>query len=546
MSRLEVRAANVPSVSPQELKQLLNRDDQEIAFLDIREFGEYGTGHPFQSVNVPFSLLEARIGGLVPRLGTSLVVMDNRDEGRARRAAQCLVDLGYSNTDWLEGGAAGWRDAGYSLFAGVNVVSKTFGELVHEQLKPAEISAVQLDEWQRQGRPVYIIDGRPVAEYNKMTIPASVCCPNGELARRIPTMLGRDTETPVVVNCAGRTRSIIGAQTLRWLGIRNPIYALENGTQGWQLAGLSLEHGSNRYYPDETSTDAALASAARQLAECHEVAAIDESTLNDWLAEDQRTTFVFDIRTDEEYREDGPAGAVHAPGGQLIQATDHWVGVLGARVVLIDDDECRAPLVASWLSLMGIDVAWLRGGRKSWESLRKITKQTESDVLLKGPRKVELEVALDPATLCLDARPCMQYRKGHLPGSRWINRSLFNQQLAGTDCQHAIVIIADKERAACLAIELKAQGFYNIGWLDPVSADWASKGLTLERTPGKPNDDSCIDFLFFVHERHDGNLEASRRYLAWETGLVAQLDDQERSIFRNLIVLATNPDQARN
>lgn len=521
----------MPSITPQELKRLLASDGQEVAFLDIREFGEYGTGHPFQSVNVPFSLLEAQVNELVPRLSTSLVVMDNCDEGRARRAAQCLADLGYSNIAWLEGGAAGWEDAGYSLFSGVNVVSKTFGELVHEQLKPAEVGALQLDEWQRQGRPVYVVDGRPIAEYNKMNIPASICCPNGELVKRLPTMLDGDTETPVVINCAGRTRSIIGAQTLSWLGIKNPVYALENGTQGWRLAGLSLEHGSKRYYPQETKADTSLGTAARQVAESHGAAAIDESTLNDWLVDEQRTTFVFDIRTEEEYREDGPAGAVHAPGGQLIQASDHWVGVQGARVVLIDDDECRAPVVASWLSLMGVDVAWLRGGKESWGSLRNVTGQAESNLLLTALREVELAEALNLETLILDARPSMQYRQGHLPGSRWVNRSLLNEQLTDIDFQRRIVIVADKKHAACLAIELKAQGFNNIGWLVPALEDWGSKGVTLESTPEKPDDDSCIDFLFFVHDRHDGNLEASRRYLAWETGLLAQLDDQERSTF---------------
>jgi hypothetical protein len=35
-----------------------------------------------------------------------------------------------------------------------------------------------------------------------------------------------------------------------------------------------------------------------------------------------------------------------------------------------------------------------------------------------------------------------------------------------------------------------------------------------------------------VHDRHDGNKEAARRYLAWETGLVAQLDAKEISAFR--------------
>ena len=47
----------------------------------------------------------------------------------------------------------------------------------------------------------------------------------------------------------------------------------------------------------------------------------------------------------------------HAPGGQLIQATDSFVGVLNGKIVLIDDGELlRASLTASWLKQMGFDV----------------------------------------------------------------------------------------------------------------------------------------------------------------------------------------------
>ncbi|WP_459655385.1 rhodanese-like domain-containing protein, partial [Achromobacter xylosoxidans] len=62
--------------------------------------------------------------------------------------------------------------------------------------------------------------------------------------------LAPDPKTTIVVNCAGRTRSIIGAQTLINLGVPNPVYALENGTQGWYLADFELDHGASRRYED--------------------------------------------------------------------------------------------------------------------------------------------------------------------------------------------------------------------------------------------------------------------------------------------------------
>ena len=59
------------------------------------------------------------------------------------------------------------------------------------------------------------------------------------------------------------------------------------------------------------------------------------SRASEWLREAGRTTYLFDVRTAEEFAADGLAGSRHAPGGQLVQATDQWVGVRGARILLV-------------------------------------------------------------------------------------------------------------------------------------------------------------------------------------------------------------------
>jgi 3-mercaptopyruvate sulfurtransferase SseA len=61
---------------------------------------------------------------------------------------------------------------------------------------------------------------------------------------------------------------------------------------------------------------------------------------------------------------------------------------------------------------------------------------------------------------------------------------------------------------------------------------WRAAGLPVTASPRSPTDAECIDFVFFTHGRHDGNLEAARAYLAWEIGLVDQLDAEERAAFR--------------
>ncbi|AHV92243.1 rhodanese-like domain protein [Bordetella holmesii ATCC 51541] len=226
-------------------------DGAEIALLDIREHGQYGQAHLFYAVNAPYSLLEFDVRRLVPRRSTRLVLYDN-DDGLAERAAAVLQALGYPQVAILDGGLPAWQSQGYAVFAGVNLPSKTFGELVEQTLHTPTMSADELHRRQTRGDNLVVLDGRPYGEYGKMSIPGAICCPNGELALRIDALVP-DADTTIVINCAGRTRSIIGAQTLINLGVRNPVYALENGTQGWFLHDYTLEHGQTRRHGMECS-----------------------------------------------------------------------------------------------------------------------------------------------------------------------------------------------------------------------------------------------------------------------------------------------------
>ena len=310
----------------------------EIALLDVREHGQYGEGHPFFAVPLPYSRLELRLPALAPNPAVRLVLCDGGD-GVAARAAVRAAALGYDNLFILHGGIAAWKDAGYTLYAGVNVPSKTFGELVEHERQTPRLTPQALDAMRSAGENVVIVDGRPFAEYRTMNIPGGICCPNGELALRIGD-IAPDPRTTIVVNCAGRTRSIIGAQTLIDFGIANPVYALENGTQGWFLAGLELETGASRRYADTIGTAdiGELQARARRLADAHGVAFVAPAEIARWLSDRSRTTYLLDVRTPEEFAEHGVTGFAHAPGGQLIQATDQWVGVSGARLVLLDSE----------------------------------------------------------------------------------------------------------------------------------------------------------------------------------------------------------------
>ncbi len=496
-------------------------DGQELALLDVREAGEFGEGHLFHAIPLPYSRLEADIGRLVPRNSARVVLLDDGASGVAARAARRADALGYSDLHILEGGTAGWTAADFTLFKGVNLPSKTFGELVEHQRHTPRITAPELKARVERGDDLVIVDGRPLAEHRKMTIPGSTCCPNGELAVRIRA-LAPDPRTTVVVNCAGRTRSIIGAQTLIDLGLPNPVMALENGTQGWFLAGFKLENGSTRRYPE--ARDPTHAAQAREHAKRHGVRWIDGAKATSWLASPARTTYLLDVRTAEEFAAGHLPGAVHAPGGQLVQATDQWVGVRHARLLLVDDDGVRAPMIAAWLRQMGHDAYVIEGNAEA------ATPPAPALPELPAIEPSALAAQLAAGTIrALDLRSSQAYRRGHPAGARWAIRPRLAQTLGAY--RGAVALIVDEEMIArSAAVDLRELGVGDIAVVDV--AAWRKAGLRFETSAGEPPDGDCIDYLFFVHDRHDGNAEAARQYLAWETGLLGQLDAQERASFR--------------
>src|SRR5262245_37820412 len=303
-------------------------DGGETALIDVREHGQYGEGHPFFAVSIPYSRFEWALSPLVPRPGTRLVLCD-RGDGVADRAARRAAALGYTNVSVLKDGVEGWRAAGYTLYAGVNVPSKACGELVEHARHTPRVTAAMLKAMQGAGENLVVLDGRTFAEFRKMSIPGAISCPNGELALRIDALVP-DPKTKIVVNCAGRTRSIIGAQTLIDFGVPNPVYALENGTQGWFLAGLQLDHGASRRHGEASSDIGALRTRCRALATARGVRFVTASEVSGWLADPSRTTYLFDVRSPEERARGAVPGLAHAPGGQLVQATDQWIGTCGA------------------------------------------------------------------------------------------------------------------------------------------------------------------------------------------------------------------------
>ncbi|MGH7327539.1 MAG: rhodanese-like domain-containing protein, partial [Polyangiaceae bacterium] len=343
-----------PVLEPCELKTII-AGDEEFALIDVRGEDAYARGHPLLAVSAPLDRFDDVVTKLVPRRTVCVVLCDARGAigEPADIAAAKLRRRGFTNVSILAGGVDAWRLCGYELFSGFNVPSKAFGEAIERRYKTPHIDATQLKAKIDAGEHVVILDSRPIEEFANMSIPGALDCPGAELVYRAYGVV-TDPETLVVVNCAGRTRSIIGAQSLINAGFQNRVVALRNGTMGWQLAGLALERGADRRAPLPHASAASRAQdAARRVAQRYGIRTIDLSRLAQLQADEHRALYVFDVRTPEEYRAGHVRGARSAPGGQLVQATDVYAGVHRARVVLVDSDGVRARLTASWLAQMG-------------------------------------------------------------------------------------------------------------------------------------------------------------------------------------------------
>ncbi len=324
----------------------------ELALIDVREAPAYATGHLLYAANLPLARLDRLAAPALPRRSVPIVVCDG-GEGLAARAAGRLAALGYRDLRVLAGGVGAWAAGGGVLFSGTNVPSKAFGEHVEHVEGTPSLSAEEVNALVESGADLVILDSRPRSEYRAHSIPGGICVPGAELAYRVHD-LRESPEPRVVVNCAGRTRSIIGAQSLINAGVAN-VASLRNGTMGWRLAGLPLAFGAERSYPalSEAGRKEAKRAAAR-VAERFAVRSLDRAGYEAWRREgNARTLYVFDVRSPEEYEAGHLPGSRSAPGGQLVQETDVYAPVLGSRVVLVDDDGVRATMTASWLEQMG-------------------------------------------------------------------------------------------------------------------------------------------------------------------------------------------------
>jgi len=504
------------------LKAML-ADRQELALIDLREELIFSQNHLLFARSVPLSRLELTFARLVPRRGTRVVLCDEAD-GLAERAAEILAHASYTNLYALAGGVAGWAKAGFELFSGVNVPSKAFGEFVEHQSSTPSISAEELARLMHERGDIVVLDSRPFDEYHRVSIPSAVNVPGAELVLRIRD-LAPSPETLVVVNCAGRTRSIIGAQSLINAGVPNKVLALRNGTMGWTLAGLACESGKAEHAPEVSRDGLAWAkAAAERVARRLRIARIDAATLARWRADETRTLHLFDVRDPREYAAGHVAGALSAPGGQLVQATDQYVGTLGARIVLIDPAEVRAVMTASWLIQMGWrDVAVLaQEGRETAPPATPILGEEPPAELRIDCAGLAALMARNEATI-VDLSLSRDYVKAHIPGAWFAIRSRLAQALAKIPLAGTLMLTSEDGVLAGRAVgEARALTDRAVRALDGGNAAWGAAGHAL--TAEEPRmADEAVDVWLKPYERAREQTAAMREYLSWEVDLPARI-----------------------
>ena len=384
---------------------------------------------------------------------------------------------------------------------------------------------------QRAGEKLVILDGRTPEEFRRMSIPGGISVPNAELPYRIHD-IAPDPDTTIVVNCAGRTRSIIGAQTLRNAGLPNRVVALRGGTMGWRLAGFELDHGSERRYPELTPAGEAQALAyANQMKVRWNIRTVDRATFDAWRGDDGRTTYLLDVRSREEYEAGHLPGSVFAPGGQLVQGTDQWCGTRGARIVLLDDaTNVRAVTTAHWLVQMGWEVHVLEGGIGDAATETGMPKRVDlglDRMTVETLSGEAVQAGLAGGTLALaDVDISAEYVASRLPGAVWGVRPRSRELLEKLGGGKKIVLYSMHEtRARLIAVDLAALTETPIAILAGGRERWTAEGRPVEPTPeGTLSEADRIDFLFWVHDRHLGNDQAARDYLSWEEALPAQIE----------------------
>ena len=503
----------------------LMASDGLFAVFDVRERGEYNQAQIPNATSLPRSQIEFRISDLVPNRRVPIVVYD---EGGSRvgLAATTLNSLGYLDVAVLQGGLGAWQSDGHETVSGVNVPSKAFGERVHHDRNVPDMSAEELKALLDSKSDLTILDVRTPEEYGRFCIPGGINVPGGELILWAEELRKKPA---VIVNCAGRTRSIIGTAALRRLGLTN-VRALRNGTMGWVLAGYELESKPSRHVAAPAITSGAIASAM-QIAADEKVARTGAEELVGIIeGHAGGVNYIIDVRSEPEFAAGHIPSAINVPGGQAVQRADDFVPVRNGRIIFVSNQSARAVMAAYWYRQMGFKhVSVLQGGLSEWkESQRSLV----AGATLARPlslesvkRNVSMIDATELASLSregasiLDVGSSLDYETAHVPGAKWVSRGWIDikfAELIQDRARRIVLTCADGQHSIFAARQLEEVGFGDVQVLDGGVRRWIAAGFEaaagLEDCLVQPND-------VVLSPSIRGSKQDMLNYLNWELKL---------------------------
>jgi rhodanese-related sulfurtransferase len=248
------------------------------------------------------------------------------------------------------------------------------------------------------------------------------------------------------------------------------------------------------------------------------------ATLDAWRGDKARTLYLFDVRDPAEYEAGHVAGAISAPGGQLVQATDHYVGALGARIVLTDDAEVRALMTASWLRQMGWQDVYVlaeAGSETGWPSPPVLASAAPSGATI-DPATLRGLLSRNAATV-VDLSLSRSYLTRHIPGAWFAIRTRLDRALKKIPLGGTLVLTSEDGVLAKLAVAEAAA-------LDRASGAHARRrqqrvaGGRLCLLDGSQKDGRRgVDQWRKPYERSGDPKAAMQEYLDWETDLLPRI-----------------------
>lgn len=508
------------------------------ALIDVREKGEFVQEQIFRATPIPRGLLELRLPSRVPAVNVPVVVYCD-DGWRSAEAAATLESLGYTDVAVLTGGLAAWKESGGRTEYGTNVPGKDYGEKVAVQRHTPYLTPDEVEERRRRGERLIILDSRTQEEFERSHVPGATSVPGGELPAYVTRLQAapENAGATLVVNCAGRTRSILGADVLIRMGLDN-VYALDNGTAAWSLSGHALERGAGAAQATGEMNAVAVAAFAEQFAAEEGVRSITVEEFRRMRAGGEQH-YALDVRLPEDYLSGHVPGSVSLPGGQLALVTDEVAVVNQAPMVFISTTGVRARIAAAVAHQMDYPTCLvLEGGLRAWTAaggeLAVGTMEPETPGLAEAratvaavsPAELAGELAAGAAGLPIDVRGSGDYALGHLPGARWAPRGQLERWIgryAPVRDRALVVVCDDGRRSALAAATLAKLGYSNVRYLDGGVNAWTAAGnATVEGLDGADIELKIAkDDVEMIGRR--GPLARSRQdmidYLTWEIDL---------------------------